>query len=314
MTSKKQQTTEKPAAPFLNWLGGKRQLLPTIQAYYPHNAGYHADTYIEPFVGGGAVLFDVLSSHSFKTVVINDLDPNPMNAYRLVRDHVEEYIAAITAEQEVYTSKDYDGKSEHYYAARQEFNALTPEDDPMRKAVLALFLNRVSFNSLYRMNRKGEMNASWSKDTRKFTVDMDNLRKVSALLNNDGVILENTSYANLEQYFNDTTFAFFDPPYRALSKTANFNRYGNGTVQEQWDDTTQRNLQQFVEKVDQRGTRFLMTNSDPKNTNPEDTFFDDLYATYDIRRVPARRSISTKASTRKGVNELFISNIVIPLT
>lgn len=297
------------AEPFLNWLGGKRQLLPEIQQYYPLNAGYEATTFIEPFVGGGAVFFDIMKTHDFDRIIINDLDSNAINAYRVVKNNVDEYITAIQQEQSLYDNKSYDEKSEHYYTARTEFNNLSPEDNPLRKAVLAIFLNRVSFNSLYRMNMKGEMNASWSKDTRAFNVDFDNLQAVNQILNTPGVFIENRSYHELLEHFDNNTFAFFDPPYRAISKTANFNKYGNGTVQEKWDDTTQLKLRDFVNTVDNLGTRFLMTNSDPKNTNPQDTFFDDMYADYSIHRVPARRKISVKSSTRKGVNELFISNI-----
>lgn len=297
------------AEPFLNWLGGKRQLLSEIQHYYPLNAGYDATTFIEPFVGGGAVFFDIIKTHHFDKIILNDLDPNPINAYRIVRDNVNDYIAAIQKEKALYESKSYDGKSEHYYNARTEFNALSPNDNPLRKAVLAIFLNRVSFNSLYRMNMKGEMNASWAKDTKAFNVDFENLKAVSHELNKPGVIIENGSYDQLTEHFDDKTFAFFDPPYRAISKTANFNKYGNGTIQEKWDDTAQLELRDFVNFVDNEGTRFLLTNSDPKNTDPEDTFFDDAYSQYEIHRVSARRNISVKSSSRKGVNELFINNI-----
>lgn len=302
-----------PAKPFMNWLGGKKQLLHATRRYYPGAAGFESDVYIEPFVGGGAVLFDVLEGHSFKKIVINDFDPNPINCYRIVRDNVDDYIDAIHSEQELFESKEYDQQSEHYYRARDEFNALKATDDPMRKAVLAIFLNRVSFNSLYRMNAKGEMNASWSKGLKKFSVDFQNLQSVSKLLNENNVIIENTSYENLRHHFKeagDSVFAFFDPPYRALTKTANFNKYGNAASQEKWDDAAQLRLRDFVDDVvDNGNVKFLLTNSDPKNSDPDDDFFEDAYRRYDIDRVDARRNISVTNSGRAAVKELFISNI-----
>ncbi len=296
---------ENPAKPFVKWAGGKGQLLPEIDRIIPERFKFSQFTYIEPFVGGGAVLFWILQKYpNIKKAVINDINKDLINAYLVIRDHVEELISILGKWEQEYHSLESapEQKKEYYYAKRKLFN--TRNADNITQAALFIFLNKTCYNGLYRVNRKGEFNVPIGSYKKPVICDEANLRAVSKLLQN--VIILNGDFEQTIQYADRNTLTLFycDPPYRPLSKTSSFNSYSSDV----FDDEEQKRLARFCERVDRLGYYWILSNSDPKNINENDNFFDRLYENFKIKRVRAKRYINSKADKRGPIYELLITN------
>lgn len=289
------------ARPILKWPGGKTQLLQHLRTRYPEGT---IGTYVEPFIGGGAVLFDILSTREIGNAVINDINPNLVNVYRTVQQRPEELIARLRSIQENYLSSDTVGRADKFYEYRSEFNQNLAEytEPNVDQAALLIFLNKTCFNGLYRVNRSGAFNSPHGRYASPLICDEENLKAVSEVLQR--VTILNGDYRGTLPHISDKTFLYLDPPYRPLTKTASFNAYDSSV----FDDTAQRELADFITESHNRGAKILLSNSDPKNADEEDEFFDELYAQYTITRVPARRAISSKASTRGKINEILVTN------
>lgn len=295
-----------PARPFVKWAGGKSQLLDVIRAAYPVGLGTTITRYAEPFVGGGAVLFDVLSRVHLQAVYISDTNRELINAYTVVRDSVDALIAMLSQLEAGYLELDADGRRDLYYERRREFNTTSigvSHTSNVRKAGLLVFLNRTCFNGLYRVNRRNEFNVPMGQYKNPHICDAANLKAASSLL--DGVTIACADYHECEQFVNENTFVYVDPPYRPLTKTASFTAY----TQDSFDDSAQIELARFIDRLaNTKDAHVLVSNSDPRNSGPTDDFFDNLYARYTIRRVHAARMINSRASERGLVAELLISN------
>ncbi len=291
----------KTVKPFVKWVGGKSQLLQDIRTKYPQNI----DRYCEPFVGGGAVLFDVLANHHPKEVLINDINPNLITTYIQIRDDVKTLISALSYMQNKFLAKDTDARKQMYLLAREEFNNLIKDkiDDNLKRATLFIFLNRTCFNGLYRVNSKGLFNVPMGDYKKPLICDADNLRAISTLL--QGVNISCADYKSCLDFIDKNTFVYIDPPYRPLTKTASFTSYSEA----EFGDKQQIELSRFVNDISQKGARIVISNSDPKNTDENDSFFDELYKGYAILRVSAKRMINSKASGRGSINELLICNM-----
>lgn len=290
--------------PFLKWAGGKGQLLQEIAAYYPFRDKQFTK-YAEPFVGGGAVLFDVLNRFSLEAVYISDVNQDLINTYQVVRDHVDSLVKLLNRFQEEFLPKPNDKRKIYYIHMRSRFNALkmTKNDaNHLERAALFLFLNKTCFNGLYRVNKRGAYNVPMGSYKHPLICDEENLRAVAQKLKNVQMICG--SYQKSRDFIDAHTFAYFDPPYRPLSATANFTSY----TAESFNDDAQIALAKFVDEMAAKDAKILVSNSDPKNANETDTFFDDLYAAYKIRRVAANRMINRNASSRGKISELLISN------
>ncbi|MGC8487654.1 MAG: DNA adenine methylase [Clostridia bacterium] len=290
-----------PARPFLKWAGGKSQLLQRFQDYYP--AALHQGRirrYVEPFVGSGAVLFHLLERHRFDDVLIVDRNPALMTAYEVIQRDVESLIDALDALQARFWSRAGSDRADLYQMVREEYNRGT--DEPVRRAALLIFLNRTCFNGLYRVNRAGAFNVPMGRYDRPLICDRDNLRQVHRTLEN--VSLLTGEYSEAEAYIDEATFVYFDPPYRPLSATASFTAYHPGV----FTDADQEHLATFFRRMSERGACVMLSNSDPKNIDPGDTFFDRLYAGFSIDRLPARRAINARADRRGAITELVITN------
>ncbi len=291
------------AKPFIKWAGGKSQLLAEIDRILPENLRYKEFTYIEPFVGGGAVLFWILQKYSnVKKAIINDINSDLINAYIVIKEHVEELISILTTWEREYhlLESSSEKKKEYYYSKRKLFN--TRSSDNITQAALFIFLNKTCYNGLYRVNRKGEFNVPIGNYRKPQICDKDNLRAVSKLLQK--VIILNGDFEQTLNYAEGTTLFYCDPPYRPLSKTSNFNSYSKNV----FNDDEQRRLARFCRKVDQLGYYWILSNSDPKNMNVEDEFFDKLYEKFNIKRVSAKRFINSKGDKRGPIYELLITN------
>ena len=284
------------AKPFIKWVGGKTQLLDEIRTKYPQSI----EKYCEPFVGGGAVLFDILSKFQPKEILINDINKNLINTYKEIRYNCENLILELKKLQNLYLSKNEVEKKEMFYEKRSRFNLL---DENLEKASLFIFLNKTCFNGLYRVNSKGEFNVPFNNAKNPLLCDEENLRECSKLLQN--VQMRVGDYSECKSFIDGITFVYIDPPYRPLRETSAFTSYDkNG-----FSDKNQIELGNFVSEISKKGAKVVLSNSDPKNTNENDNFFDELYSQFEIERVSASRMINSNAKKRGAINELLITNI-----
>ena len=290
------------AKPFIKWVGGKSQLLDEIREKYPSKI----EKYCEPFVGGGAVLLDVLSRFHPKEVLINDINKELINTYYQIKNNVESLVSKLSEIQTIYHNHTPEENKDFFYEKRTRYNELKVngnESENLEKAVLFIFLNKTCFNGLYRVNSKGLFNVPFNNAKKPILCDEENLRNCSNLLQN--VEMKVGDYKGCESFIDDKTFVYIDPPYRPLSQTAAFTSYSeNG-----FSDKEQIELGNFITEISNKGAMVLASNSDPKNANVNDNFFDDLYSHFEIERVSASRMINSNASKRGAINELLISNI-----
>ena len=291
--------------PFLKWAGGKRQLLPIISKYYPFDT---CTKYVEPFVGGGAVLFDILNKFDIKEVFISDINANLINAYQVIRDYPNELISVLKKLDRDYKVDDIVNKKQNYLNRRADYNShknilSAHKYTRIRNAAYMIFLNKTCFNGLYRVNSKGEFNVPFGKIANPTICDEENIKALSLKLKH--VKIKHGPYDTWVNEIDDKTFVFLDPPYRPLNTTSSFNAYAKAG----FGDEEQIKLAEFVHAIHKAEAKFVLCNSDPHNTNPADDFFDDLYANYHVYRIPATRMINSKASSRGSINELLITNI-----
>jgi DNA adenine methylase len=291
------------AKPFLKWAGGKSQLIKEIETYYSFEQGI--TKYAEPFVGGGAVLFDVLSRYNIKKAYISDVNTELINTYRVIKDSVNELINLLYIYQSEYIDLNIDERKLYYNTKRDRFNYLkvnSNDDENVEKAAIMIFLNKTCFNGLYRVNKKGFFNVPMGSYKNPKICDEENLRAVSYKLQN--VIIVCGDYRKSAEFIDEHTLVYFDPPYRPISDTSSFISY----TENSFNDEEQIELAKFVDKMDRKGAKIVLSNSDPKNSNMSDNFFDDIYSKYKIKRVEATRMINCKASSRGKIKELIISN------
>lgn len=302
LNNKEDKTSLKP---FIKWAGGKTQILPVIKKMYPHGLGKQILKYAEPFVGGGAVLFDILSSYDLKEVYISDNNKELINAYTVIRDNVDKLIATLTKFKDEYSALDDEGREKYYYKKREAFNGLLQCDShEIEKAALFIFLNKTCFNGLYRVNRQGYFNVPSGKYKNPGICDEDNLRNISRALKN--VTIQYGDYQKSDEFIDEATFVYFDPPYRPISQTSAFTAY----TKDVFDDDAQIRLADYVKKLSKKGAKIALSNSDPKNENKDDDFFDNLYSDFNIERISAVRAINSNGKGRGKISELFINNYV----
>lgn len=291
------------AKPFLKWAGGKGQLLQEIRQFYPFSEDSKIRKYAEPFVGGGAVLFDILNQFDLDEVYISDINAELINTYIVIRDDVGSLIEQLKVLQEQYLAFDTDGRKESFLDMRARFNELKAGQTlGVESAALMIALNKTCFNGLYRVNQKGEYNVPAGAYKNPLICDENNLINVSAKLKNVQIICGD--YRESSNFIDDSTFVYFDPPYRPLTKTSSFNSY----TENLFDDEKQLELAYFVQEMQNKGAKIVISNSDPKNVDEADEFFDNAYEAQIIHRVTANRMINSKASARGRISELLISN------
>lgn len=287
--------------PFVKWAGGKSQLLDEIRLKYPERI----EKYCEPFVGGGAVLFDILETYKPQKVLINDINEELINAYRQIKNNVKNLINLLKKWEKIYNEIDEEKRQEEYNVKRSNYNKLVfkySDKDLLLKAALFIFLNKTCFNGLYRVNSQGLYNVPKGKYKKPIICDEINLSRISELLKN--VDMKCGDFERCEKFIDNNTFVYIDPPYRPLTSSASFTSYSK----EQFDDNDQLRLGRFIDKLNNKGARIVLSNSDPKNTNEEDNFFDNLYQNYSIKRIKARRVINSNGNNRGNITELLVAN------
>ncbi|WP_369048690.1 DNA adenine methylase [Tenacibaculum sp. UWU-22] len=291
------------AKPFLKWAGGKTQLIDQIREQLPLNIIEQPFTFIEPFVGSGAMLFWMLDNFpNLEHAVINDVNTDLTNCYLTIQNEVENLIKILAEwEFELHNLSDnQEEKKEYYYTKRTLFNQRNLEQT--EQSALFIFLNRTCFNGLYRVNRKNEFNVPMGSYKRPQICNVENLKLVSNALQN--VTILNGDFSQTLEFANENTFFYFDPPYKPLSETSSFNSYSK----DEFCDNEQIRLAQFCERLNNENYSWILSNSDVKGKDPNNNFFDDLYANFNIHRVNARRSINANPEKRGKLTELLITN------
>ncbi len=292
------------AKPFLKWAGGKSQLVQSISRIMDNADLNNVEKYAEPFIGGGAMLFYVLQNYSFREIFISDKNKNLVNTYLAVKNDVIEIIKILKDLQNKYNPARTEERQTIFYEIRDFFNSTSLNGNvSVEKAAWFIFLNKTCFNGLYRVNRLGHYNVPMGKYTFPKICDEENLTAVSDILQNVQIVCGD--YSVSDDFIDKNTLAYFDPPYRPISKTATFTAYNA----ESFSDDEQKRLADFIKQQDKKGAKIILSNSDPKNSDPYDNFFDNLYSDFEIKRVPAMRAINSKGSARGKINELIITNI-----
>ncbi len=301
---KRNAVFEKESAhPFVKWAGGKGQILDVLKVNLPEGMGIRITKYAEPFVGGGALLFALLNTYSFEEVYINDNNKELMNAFEVIKNNCGALVNELQVLQADYEKLTMNEQQAYYYEKREKFNQLTIEKrTAITKAALFIFLNKTCFNGLYRVNKAGKFNVPAGKYKNPLICDKENIEKISKKIQN--VELHCCDYHAVEEFADESTLVYFDPPYRPLNVTSGFTSY----TETQFNDNDQKELAAFYKKLSDKGVKVLLSNSDPHNVDYDDNFFDDLYAEFDIQRITAVRVINSKSEKRGNVTELLIKN------
>lgn len=291
------------AKPFIKWVGGKSQLIEQLDARLPADFGnWQNVTYIEPFVGGGAMLFYMLQQYpNIHHAIINDINSDLTVCYQTVRDLPELLIESLQDIEHTYLSlKTEEKRKDFFLANRTRYNEKSLQ--PIENTTLFFFLNRTCFNGLYRVNKSGAFNVPFGKYANPIICDADTILRDSTLLQRVEILT-----GDFEQTFNyakDNTFFYFDPPYRPLSNTSSFNDY----TKDAFNDDAQIRLKKYCDNIHEAGYKFMLSNSDCKSKNEDDNFFDELYGTYQIERVWATRSINSNPNKRGKLTEILVHN------
>lgn len=302
-TLRSEKTINTVLNPFVKWVGGKSQLIGELEKMLPEEGERGFTKYCEPMVGGGALFFHVLSKYNFKEFYISDVNTELINAYKVIQSDVEKLIERLQEIQKSYLSADESAKKSYYYNVREKFNnTVLSGATSIDKAAYFIFLNKTCFNGLYRVNRKGQFNVPMGAYKNPKICDDENLRRIHVALQNVTII--NGDYSLSEQFIDENTFVYFDPPYRPISETSAFTSYNSDA----FGDKEQVRLAEFIDRINSCGAKIILSNSDPKNVNSDDNFFDELYKKYEVKRVSANRMINSKADCRGKINELIISN------
>lgn len=290
--------------PFVKWAGGKNSLIPQLTKYYPLELKDGTiERYIEPFVGGGAVLIDILQKYEVKEAYAFDINKDLINCYNVIKANVENLIQELDKKEKEFLILDNDARQQYFYDIRTEYNYYTlNEDINVKRASEFIFLNRTCFNGLYRVNKDGKFNVPCGKYKNPTICDSKNLRNLSKLIKN--VTFEYGDYKKSENFVNENTFVYFDPPYRPLSITSGFTSY----TKEDFNDDNQKELANYFYKLDLKNAKLMLSNSNPKNVNEDDNFFENIYKGFVINEVSAKRMINANAKGRGEISELLITN------
>ncbi|MCX7594520.1 MAG: DNA adenine methylase [Fischerella sp.] len=298
------------AKPFLKWAGGKGQLLEQIDKFLPDQlASGSIKRYIEPFIGGGAVFLHLANRYEIEEFVISDINCELVLAYKTIQKNVEELIEILLNIQNKYLSLDESERNLYFYQIRSQFNLRRHQIDFqvynhewIERTAEIIFLNRTCFNGLFRVNSKGDFNVPVGRYKNPTICDPKNLKAVARILQKAQIF--QGDFTECEKFVSDNSLIYFDPPYRPISQTANFTSYS----QHSFDEIEQLRLRDFFRLLDSKGAKLILSNSDPKNENSNDNFFELAYEGYRIERVKAKRNINSDTSRRKQIHELLIMN------
>jgi DNA adenine methylase len=271
------------ASPFLKWVGGKRQIMNSITEHLPSNISQFE--YIEPFIGGGAVLFYLMP----QSAIINDFNSELINLYQVIKDDVEALLSDL---------KTHKNEAEYFYDIRsldrsENFKLLTPT----QRASRIIYLNKTCFNGLYRVNKAGEFNSPFGRYKNPNIVSEENLKAVSHYLNSANIKIINGDYSDVLAMSSPQSFVYLDPPYHPVSESSNFTGY----VQGGWNADDQIRLREACDTLTAKGIKFLLSNS-------ASSFILEQYKDYEINIIKASRAINSNGDKRGPIDEVLIKN------
>lgn len=304
------QKTEIIAKPFLKWAGGKGQLLNQIISFLPKEIEEKKIIrYVEPFVGSGAVFIYLTQFYQFEEIFICDINEELILAYKTIQKEVDKLIECLSKIQISYFALSLNNRKEFYYQVRESYNLEKKQIDFqvyseqwINRTAQLIFLNRTCFNGLFRVNSQGQFNVPMGNYKNPLICHAENLKAISQILQKTKIYHGN--YDQCQQWVDSQTFIYFDPPYRPISQTSNFTSYS----QNNFSDVEQLKLRDFFYLLHQQQAKLMLSNSDPTNKNPDDTFFEEVYQDYRIEKVKATRMINSNARKRGQINELLIMN------
>lgn len=300
----------KVAKPFLKWAGGKTQLIDQFVKFFPEDfKSGKIKNYYEPFLGSGAVFFYVAQNYPIKKAILSDINEELILAFNVVKRDVEILVSELNELKSTYLKLNEAKREKRFYDLRTEFNRSKKQVDFknyssnwIKRAAQIIFLNKTCFNGLFRLNRSGEFNVPFGRYKNPQIYDKENLLKASELLKIADI--HQTDFEEIKQYASENFFIYFDPPYRPISKTAYFTSYNKFS----FNDDDQLRLAKLFSELGVNGNKLMLSNSDPKNENPNDDFFENAYSNYNIKRVTANRMINCNSEKRGKINELLIMN------
>ena len=293
---KKQQ-----AKPFLKWVGGKTQLLPELEAHLPVDFAQTVRVYAETFVGGGALLFRLLSTGLRPDrFIVNDSNPDLANAWRVVQSRADDVLDELAKLAKAYRKLTGESEKQAFYlGVRSCYNMQRQPGVKLDvgRAAQLIFLNRTCYNGLYRVNSRGEFNVPFGRYENPCICDEDTIWAATQALS--GIEILSGDFASAVESADSGWFVYFDPPYRPISATSAFCDYTQGG----FGDAEQRRLAAVCRQLDGAGARWMLSNSDSP-----DGFFDELYRGFRIDRVQAGRAINSKGTGRGKISELIVTN------
>lgn len=290
--------------PFVKWAGGKSGLISQLKDFYPFDLeNGKIEKYVEPFVGGGAVLIDVLQKYEVKEAYAFDINEDLINCYNVIKNNIEQLIQELYKKEKEYKKLEMDERNIYFYDIRKEYNSYKLEKEiNIKRASEFIFLNKTCFNGLYRVNKSGKFNVPCGKYKNPTICDSKNLRNLSKLIQNVTFLYDD--YKRSNRYVDNKTFVYFDPPYRPISVTSGFTSY----TKEDFNDEAQKELARYYNELNTKNARLMLSNSNPKNTNPKDDFFEENYKGFNINEVYAKRMINSNSKKRGEISELLITN------
>lgn len=297
--------------PFLKWAGGKYRSSKVIEQFLPKSIKKSKviDHYFEPFVGGGGLFFYLSNNYSIKHAYLNDINKELILTYNVVKNDVDALIGYLDDMQKHFVSLNQEDRKLFYLDIRKEFNNNLVEfnynnysEDHVIRASHVIFMNKTCFNGLFRVNKKGEFNVPMGRYKKPKILDKSNLINVSRVLKNTDI--NNDDYSYFEDLIQDNSLIYFDPPFRPLSKTSSFTSYSEN----HFGDSEQIELAEFYKNISDENRFIILSNSDPKNVDDSDNFFDDLYSEFTIHRIAVPRSINSNANKRGKICEILVTN------
>ncbi len=299
------------AKPFLKWAGGKSQLLTQFRAFYPEELKKgEIKNYIEPFIGGGAVFFDIVQKYDIQSAYLYDINKELIIAYRVVQKDAEMLVEFLNDLSKKYKTLTENDRKDFYYKIRADYNNQRVQigydkysENWIPRAAQIIFLNKTCYNGLFRFNRSGEFNVPFGKYKNPKILDEVNIYNVARVL--QSAKIQATDFQACEKIVDEKSFVYFDPPYRPISQTSSFTSYSK----HEFGDTEQIRLSKFFRKLAKKyAAKLMLSNSDPTNENPDDQFFKELYNGFNIHKVNANRMINSNAGKRGQIFELLILN------
>lgn len=291
--------------PFVKWAGGKGSLISQLNNFYPNELKNGIiERYIEPFVGGGAVLIDILQKYNIQEVYAFDINLDLINSYKVIKNNVEDLISNLKKIETQYLQLEQEERKKYFYKIRSEYNnyEVKENEQNIQRATQFIYLNRTCFNGLYRVNKNGKFNVPIGNYKNPTICDEENLRQLSQLIQN--VQFEYGDYSRSMEYVTRNTFVYFDPPYRPLNVTSAFTSY----TKEDFNDENQRELATFYGELNEQNAKLMLSNSNPKNTNQDDNFFDNIYQGFHINEIHVSRMINANSNGRGKISEILVTN------